>query len=107
MNNTKCSKFSVNNLRGLRPEIPICVIYILPDFYSLGPFLSYALGQAVRMKLNVLAWLNQDVGEVLATFGNARLVKRLTGKIELVGDYAEDRAAAKEWVALFLHEVAI
>jgi len=85
----------------------VCVIYILPDFFSIGPFLSYAIGQAVRMKLNILAWLKQEEGETLATFGNARLVKRLTGKIELVGGSAGDRAAAKEWCSLFLHEVAI
>lgn len=33
----KRSKFSVYNLRNLRPEIPICVIYILPNIRRYFP----------------------------------------------------------------------
>jgi hypothetical protein len=42
--------------------------------------------------------------ETLATFGTARLVKYLSGKIELVGGSPADRLAAKEWCSLFMHE---
>lgn len=56
------------------------------------------------MKLNLLAWHKRDEGETMATFGQARLVKKLNGKIELLGGTPDDRSAAKEWCSLFLHE---
>lgn len=59
------------------------------------------------MKLNLLAWLKPDEGETLATFGSARLVKRRNGKIELRGGSVPDRAAAREWISLFLHEAIV
>lgn len=59
------------------------------------------------MKLKLLVWPKPDEGETMARFGEARLVKRLTGKIELVGGTDEDRTAAKEWVSMFLHEATI
>ena len=58
------------------------------------------------MKLNQLAWLRRDEGETIAVFGDARLVKKLDGKIELIGGSRGDRAAAREWCSLFLHEAA-
>ena len=48
------------------------------------------------MKLNLLARLQQNDGELIASFGTARLVKRLSGKIELIGGSADDRAEARE-----------
>ena len=59
------------------------------------------------MKLNLLTWPKQDEGEIMARFGEARLIKKLTGKIELVGGTEADRAAAREWISMFLHEAAI
>jgi len=59
------------------------------------------------MKQNLLEWLQRNEVETLAQFGEARLVKKLTGKIELIGGSADDRTAAKEWVSLFLHEAAV
>jgi len=59
------------------------------------------------MKTTLLTWIRQDGGETIATFGDARLVKRLTGKLELVGGTDQDRAAAKEWASLFLPEVSV
>lgn len=59
------------------------------------------------MKINLLAWRKRDEGETLAIFGEAKLVKKLNGKIELVGGSAEDRTAAREWVSLFLHEARV
>jgi len=59
------------------------------------------------MKLNPLAWFKRAEGETLAVFGKARLIKQLTGRIELVGGTADDRTAAKEWASFFLHEAAI
>ena len=63
--------------------------------------------QDERMKLNLLAWFKSNEGETLAQFGEARLLKRPNGKIELVGGKADDRSAAREWASLFLHEALI
>ena len=59
------------------------------------------------MKLNLHNWHGRDEGELLATFGDARLVKYLDGKIELCGGADADRAAAREWCSLFLHEAVV
>ena len=59
------------------------------------------------MKLNRLAWRTQDEGELIASFGDARLVKYLDGKIKLVGGTRDERGAAREWCSLFLHEAAV
>jgi len=59
------------------------------------------------MKFNRLAWLPGDEGELIAKFGDARLVKYLDGKIKLLGGTPDERTAAKEWISLFLHEAVI
>jgi len=56
------------------------------------------------MKLNPISWFLRDEGDLITMFGNARLVKRLNGKFELLGGTDADRADAKEWCPLFLHE---
>ena len=40
--------------------------------------------------------------EVMAIFGEARLVRQLNGRIELLGGTPTDRDQAREWVAAFL-----
>ncbi len=40
--------------------------------------------------------------ELIASFGEAQLVKTLDGKIELRGGSPEDRAEADRWVEKFL-----
>ena len=40
--------------------------------------------------------------ELIAQFGEARLVKRLDGKLEMKDGSEEDRAEARKWVAAFL-----
>lgn len=59
------------------------------------------------MKLNLLVWLKKDEGETIAHFGEARLVKKPSGKIILVGGTDDDRIAAKEWASFFQHEATI
>jgi len=49
----------------------------------------------------LLAHLRRDDGELFASFGDARLVRRLTGKIELIGGTETDRAAARDGVRCF------
>ena len=45
--------------------------------------------------------------ELIATFGQAQLVRLLDGKSELRGGTAEDRQAAKEWISMFWHENSV
>jgi len=49
----------------------------------------------------------KDEGEVVASWGEAKLIKRLDGKIELRGGSKEDHAEAMEWMSLFCHEAAV
>jgi hypothetical protein len=49
----------------------------------------------------------QDEGEVVASWGQARLVRYLDGGLELKGGSKEDRGEAKEWLSLFWHEALV
>jgi hypothetical protein len=49
----------------------------------------------------------KDEGEVVAAWGEARLIKYLDGKVELKGGSKEDRLAAHEWISLFWHEAVV
>jgi hypothetical protein len=46
-----------------------------------------------------------DEGEVIASWGEARLLKYLDGKYELRGGSADDHTEAKQWISMFMHEV--
>ncbi|MCX6893011.1 MAG: hypothetical protein NTX51_16055 [Verrucomicrobia bacterium] len=46
-------------------------------------------------------------GEVIASWGEAKLVKHLDGKLELRGGSKEDRGEAREWISLFWHEAVV
>jgi len=46
----------------------------------------------------------KDEGEVIASWGEAKLVRRTDGRLELKGGSHDDRAAAREWMSLFCHE---
>jgi hypothetical protein len=43
----------------------------------------------------------KDEGEVVASFGQAQLVRFLDSKCVLRGGSEEDRTAAKKWISLF------
>jgi hypothetical protein len=45
--------------------------------------------------------LFKDEGELIASLGEARLIKYLDGKVVLKGRSKEDRLAAQEWVSVF------
>jgi hypothetical protein len=49
----------------------------------------------------------KDEGTVIASFGEASLIKFLDGKYELKGGSKEDRIGAHEWISLFCHEVVV
>jgi hypothetical protein len=46
----------------------------------------------------------RNEAELVAGFGQARLVKMLDGKYELRGGSHDDRLAAQEWISMFFHE---
>ena len=49
----------------------------------------------------------RDEGELIASWGEARLIKYLGGKVELKGGTKEDRLAAQEWMSLFWDEAVV
>jgi hypothetical protein len=49
----------------------------------------------------------KDEGEVMASWGEARLIKYLDGKLVLTGGSKEDRIAAREWISMFWHEAVV
>jgi hypothetical protein len=49
----------------------------------------------------------RDEGELIASWGEARLIRYLDGKSELKGGTKEDRLAAHEWISLFWHEAVV
>jgi hypothetical protein len=59
------------------------------------------------MNMNTLFSRLKDDGEVLAYFGQARLIKYLDGRLELRGGSKDDRAEAREWISLFFHEAVV
>jgi len=60
-----------------------------------------------RMKNAHLFPKQADSGEVIALFGDAKLVKTPDSKYELRGGSKGDRTAAQEWVSLFMHEMVL
>jgi hypothetical protein len=61
----------------------------------------------VKLTTRILESLCLDHGETLARFGEARLVKDLSGKIELLGGSPDDRREARQWCSMFMHEAII
>jgi hypothetical protein len=49
----------------------------------------------------------RDEGEVVATWGQAQLIKYLDGKLELRGGSVQEHAEAREWMSLFWHEAVV
>lgn len=44
---------------------------------------------------------------MVATFGQAQLVRFADGRLELRGGSKEDHGEAREWISLFWHEAVI
>jgi hypothetical protein len=49
----------------------------------------------------------KDEGEVMASWGEARLINYLDGKLVLKGGSKEDRIAAREWISMFLNGAVV
>jgi len=62
---------------------------------------------AMPMKLRGHFPAFKDDGEVIASFGQAQLVRYLDGRYELRGGSKEDRLTAKEWISMFCHDVVV
>jgi hypothetical protein len=43
----------------------------------------------------------KDEGELIASWGQAQLIKYLDGRTDLRGGSEQDRAEAREWISLF------
>jgi hypothetical protein len=68
--------------------------------------MSDPVGYAGRMKNRIMQWLG-PAERVIVRFGEARLVDKENGMVELRGGTASDRTAAKEWVSLFMQEAVL
>jgi hypothetical protein len=49
----------------------------------------------------------KDKGEVMASWGEARLIKYLDDRLVLKGGSHEDRIAAREWISMFLNDAVV
>ena len=49
----------------------------------------------------------KDEGEVVASWGGAKLIRYLDGKLELKGGSKADRGEAREWISMFWHEAVV
>jgi hypothetical protein len=49
----------------------------------------------------------RDEGEVMASWGEAQLIKYLDGRLVLKGGSKEDRITAREWISMFLNDAVV
>ena len=49
----------------------------------------------------------RDEGEVIASWGQAQLIKYLDGKVVLKGGSKEDRMEGREWISMFLNDAVV
>jgi hypothetical protein len=49
----------------------------------------------------------KDEGELIASWGEARLIKYLDGKLVLKGGLKEDRLEVREWISMFLNDAVV
>jgi hypothetical protein len=49
----------------------------------------------------------KDEDEVMASWGEAQLIKYLEGKLVLKGGSKEDRIEAREWISMFLNDAVV
>ena len=56
---------------------------------------------------DLIEYLRRERGELIASWGEAELVRHLGDRYELRGGSAEDRQAAREWISLFLHQAVV
>ncbi|HNQ73148.1 MAG TPA: hypothetical protein PKN95_06040 [Verrucomicrobiota bacterium] len=60
------------------------------------------------MKLEFSRWWRRACADkTVIAFGGARLVRKPSGRVELVGGSSHERQWAQEWAALFFHEAIV
>ena len=59
------------------------------------------------MKTNSCCFYRTWDVNIIATFGDARLLRHVNGRYELRGGSVVDHADTKQWISLFLHEAAV
>jgi len=60
--------------------------------------------QEDAMRIRDFFPLFKDEGEIIASWGQAKPVRRPDGRLEPEGGSPDDRVAAREWMSLFCHE---
>jgi hypothetical protein len=93
---------------GLVTPISVGPLTFLPSALTLPPPMSdpwcYPGG---KMKTLVNGINEPGHWNLIACFGEARLLNRADGRVELRGGSEADRTEAKEWVSLFMHEAVL
>ena len=70
--------------------------------------MSKLIPKLIGMKLKQLfPELERTDGQLIAAFGQARLIRNFSGRYELLGGSKEDCRHALEWISLFLHEAVV
>ena len=60
----------------------------------------------MKLKLQFFPFFRNEA-EIMASWGDACLLKYLDGKLVLKGGAKADRLAAYEWISLFWHEAVV
>jgi hypothetical protein len=60
----------------------------------------------MKLKLQFFPFFRKEA-EIVASWGDACLLKYLDGKLVLKGGAKADRLAAYEWISLFWHEAVV
>lgn len=59
------------------------------------------------MKLRNQFWNRDWVIQEIARFGSARLVRLVSGRVEVQGGSPAERSDAREWASLFCHSAIV
>jgi hypothetical protein len=77
----------------------------MTDCGCLPPPLSDPLGYTGATMRTLLHGGDESIyWNLIASFGQARLLGRADGRVELRGGSEADRTEAKEWLSLFMHD---
>lgn len=56
---------------------------------------------------NFIRDLIRSDGQVIASWGEAKLIKTVEGKYQLRGGSKEDLISAREWISLFMNDAVV
>jgi hypothetical protein len=81
--------------------------FFFQKIFRVGPYLSKAIVYFAHMNMRNSFWFGQATEDVIAQFGQGRLVQTSRLRLELRGGSAEDEIEARSWVALFMPEAVL